>query len=66
MAIELSVLAATDRRHCTLDAETLKSYLHNLSISELRGFAQFLGVYEKSMRRRIVLITAILNKKATM
>lgn len=65
MTIELSVLAATDRRYCTMNAEELKSYLHNLSIDELRGFAKFLGIYEKSMRRRVVLIAAILAKKAT-
>lgn len=60
-----SQLDTMDKRYCTLDAATLKTYMHAQSLSDLRAFAQFLGVYEKSMRRRVILIEAILTKKAT-
>lgn len=42
----------------------LTSYLHTRSIIELRALAQKLGIYQTTMRRRVVLIEAIVNAKA--
>lgn len=48
--------------HLLSNPDDLRSYLHARSIDELRALAQLLGVYQPSMRRRVVLIEAITPK----
>lgn len=44
--------------------DVLRHHLHTLSITELRALAIRTGIYQTTMRRRVVLIEAIVNAKA--